>query len=238
MSGAHDTDRPPAPQAPARPSHAPSPSVQSFHARPAHPPGASPRERILARVRAGASRHEPVPHPGALVLPAAAEPPLALFARRLEGAGGEVVRLTSAYEARVWLAAWAAAFDSAATGARVPEALRPALRAAEPAHAALAVSVARGAGAETGTLVMDSREGRLLQLLAPVHLVWVAEGTVHATLEEAVRRVRDDRGAAIGLHSGPSKSADIGGVLVRGVHGPGRIVAAVVPDELLAGAWG
>jgi L-lactate dehydrogenase complex protein LldG len=33
--------------------------------------------------------------------------------------------------------------------------------------------------------------------------------------------------AALALHSGPSKSADIGRILVRGVHGPGRLVAAV-----------
>ena len=34
--------------------------------------------------------------------------------------------------------------------------------------------------------------------------------------------------SAIGLHSGPSKSADIGQVLVRGVHGPGRVIAVLV----------
>lgn len=208
------------------------------HGSSAHAPGATPRERILARVRAGAASHQPSPHPGALELPASALAPLELFTRRLESAGGEVVRLTSAYEAAEWLAAWCAAFDSVATSARVPAGLRPVLAAAAPEHAALAVSVARGAAAETGTLLMDSREGRLLQLLAPVHLVWVAEGAIAPTLEGALQRVRDDRGAAVGLHSGPSKSADIGGVLVRGVHGPGRIVAAVVPDEWLAEAWG
>jgi len=35
---------------------------------------------------------------------------------------------------------------------------------------------------------------------------------------------------ALGLHSGPSKSADIGQVLVRGVHGPGRVVAVIIGD--------
>lgn len=203
-----------------------------------HASGAlSTRERILARVRAGAASHDPAPHPGRLVLSASATPPMDLFAQRLEAAGGEAIRLTSDAEAAEWLTAWSAAFESVAISPRVPAALRPARRPAPPDEAALAVSVARGAAAETGTLLMDSREGRLLQLLAPVHLVWVAASQVHATLEEALRHVCDDRGAAIGLHSGPSKSADIGGVLVRGVHGPGRIVAAVVPDELLAGAW-
>ncbi|MGC8905434.1 LUD domain-containing protein, partial [Thermus sp.] len=34
--------------------------------------------------------------------------------------------------------------------------------------------------------------------------------------------------AALGLHSGPSKSADIGQVMVKGVHGPGRLVVVVL----------
>lgn len=33
---------------------------------------------------------------------------------------------------------------------------------------------------------------------------------------------------ALGLHSGPSKSADIGQVMVKGVHGPGRLVVVVL----------
>jgi len=37
--------------------------------------------------------------------------------------------------------------------------------------------------------------------------------------------------SAIALHSGPSKSADIGQVMVRGVHGPGRLIAAIIAWE-------
>ncbi len=40
--------------------------------------------------------------------------------------------------------------------------------------------------------------------------------------------MRDDLPSAIGLHSGPSKSADIGHVMVKGVHGPGRLIAVVL----------
>ena len=94
-----------------------------------------------------------------------------------------------------------------------------------------------------------------------VHLVFVEEPNVFATLREALAAMTDklpdelggagDSGitwldggekaaiepasdptahlpSAIGLHSGPSKSADIGQVLVRGVHGPGRVIAVLV----------
>jgi L-lactate dehydrogenase complex protein LldG len=35
----------------------------------------------------------------------------------------------------------------------------------------------------------------------------------------------------VGFHSGPSKSADIGQILVRGVHGPGRLIAGLIFED-------
>ena len=49
---------------------------------------------------------------------------------------------------------------------------------------------------------------------------------------DALGAVRADLPAAIGLHSGPSKSADIGQVMVKGVHGPGRVIAVVAQSGL------
>jgi L-lactate dehydrogenase complex protein LldG len=92
------------------------------------------------------------------------------------------------------------------------------------------VSLARAAAAECGTILLDSTEGRRLQLLPPVHLVWLPRSAIAWSLRAALMAARLHHGAALGLHSGPSKSADIGGVLVRGVHGPGRLVAALVPE--------
>ena len=84
------------------------------------------------------------------------------------------------------------------------------------------------AAADTGSLVLDSRGGRLPQLLPPTHLVWVRAATVVSTLDQALKAARGDLPAVLALHSGPSKSADIGRVIVTGVHGPGRVVAAIV----------
>jgi L-lactate dehydrogenase complex protein LldG len=88
--------------------------------------------------------------------------------------------------------------------------------------------MAVAAAAQTGSLVLSSIDGRRPQLLPPVTIVWIRAEDVHATLGQALERCRGDLPSALALHSGPSKSADIGRVLVRGVHGPGRIVAAVL----------
>ena len=92
------------------------------------------------------------------------------------------------------------------------------------------MSLARGAVAETGSLIMDARDGRRAQLLVPTHVVFVRTRDVYATLREALTELADDLPSAIGFHSGPSKSADIGQILVKGVHGPGRLVAVLMGD--------
>ena len=195
------------------------------------------RARILSRIREANKDREPVSHPGPL--PEAAEPPgpfgdagradpVGAFENRLRAAGGEVVRLVDEEAARRWLEEFASGFESVSICTGVPDALQPTLPAAPPAEAALGVSAALGAAAQTGSLLLSSREGRRSQLLPPVHLVWVRAQDVRTTLEEALRTCREDLPATLALHSGPSKSADIGQIVVTGVHGPRRIIAAIL----------
>jgi L-lactate dehydrogenase complex protein LldG len=152
------------------------------------------------------------------------------FTEVFTAAGGEVVALASVGEARRWLAGFVAGFVAASVGRGVPDELSPDLPAAGAEEAPLGVGVARCAVGETGSLVLDARDGRRTQLLPPVHLVWLRAADVHATLREALLAVGDDLPSALGLHSGPSKSADIGQILVRGVHGPGRLVVGLLRD--------
>ena len=207
------------------------------------------RERILSRVREANRAREPVPHPGPL--PEAAEPPgpfreteaaagaevdgqagvagpADAFENRFRAAGGEVVRLADKAAVRAWLKEFASEFESVSVCRGVPQGLQPELAAAAPSEASLGVSLAVGAAAQTGSLLLSSREGRQAQLLPPVHLVWVRAQDVHTTLGEALQACREDLPATLALHSGPSKSADIGQILVTGVHGPGRIIAAIL----------
>ena len=187
------------------------------------------RETILGRVRKALADRPREPHPGELdtAVPGAPEP-VRHFEERFRAAGGEVRRFADAAGARRWLRDFAGGFASASHGAGVPASLALPLPEAPPREAAVGVSVARAAAAQSGSLVLGSGGGRRTQLLPPVHVVLVAAAAVTATLGEALDACRGDGGSALALHSGPSKSADIGQVMVTGVHGPGRVIAVVL----------
>lgn len=191
----------------------------------------SARGRILERVRAALEGRERPEHPGpfegarAVPLP---EDVVDGLTRMLQAAGAEVVHQPGDSEAGKWLRRFANDFESATVGATVPPLLRPTIPVRGSHEAALGVSMARAAIAETGSLLMDARDGRRTQLLAPTHVVFVHAADVHGTFRQALLAVREDLPSAIGLHSGPSKSADIAQTLVTGVHGPGRLIAVII----------
>ena len=54
-------------------------------------------------------------------------------------------------------------------------------------------------------------------------------GRVFGRLGDALPELSKRLPAVAGLHSGPSKSADIGRTIVTGVHGPGRCIAVLIP---------
>jgi L-lactate dehydrogenase complex protein LldG len=207
----------------------------------------SARDRILGRVREALASRSTTAHPGhfeswglverpsGAAAPVADAPatgaPAGRFASAFTSAGGEVARVSGRAGAAAWLEEIAAGFPSLVVGERVPEDLAPARPRARAHAAALGISWASGAAAESGTIILDSSDGRRAQLLAPVHVVVLREETIRWTLAEALSGLRDDLPSAVGLHSGPSKSADIGQVMVRGVHGPARIIALLLGRE-------
>ena len=186
------------------------------------------RERILERVARAAAGRERTAHPGNLVTPEAADP-VAGFVKRFTSQGGEVVEGDGSGLDGEWLTGFLRGLDrevtGVAVGADVPSELRPQLPVVAAAHAGAGISVAWAAVSETGSLILPSTGTRAVQLLPPVHIVWVPEGRVFARLEDALRELQDALPAAVGLHSAPSKSADIGQTVVTGVHGPGRCIA-------------
>ena len=193
------------------------------------------RERILARVRrALAGRPEAalpsVPEGAAL----SKEEVFELFKTRLSAAGARVERLKALEEARGFLKEAEAGARTAWVSPLVPGPLRPRLPEAPPEEAELGVSRAVAGVAETGSVVLSSREGRRGQLLVPRHLVWLLEDDLYGTVLEALRAVRSENAAALALHSGPSKSADIGQIMVKGVHGPGELWVGVLAFRLEA----
>ncbi len=195
----------------------------------------SARDRILGAVRAALSERAPTGHPGEFGSwgRTVAPDPVDLFCELFESAGGTAVRLGSLQEAREWMAGFAAGLHAASVGETVPSALRPELPHAPPEDAPLGVSFARLGVAETGSVLLDAGDGQRTQLLPPVHLIWLPASGVRATLAAALAEL--DLGAgpsALGLHSGPSKSADIGRILVEGVHGPGSVAVGLLGFDL------
>lgn len=86
--------------------------------------------------------------------------------------------------------------------------------------------------AETGSLAVVSGAGRPRgdSLIPPVHVAIVEESQIVADLCDLYcDRVADDLPAALTLITGPSKTADIEGVLVTGMHGPRAVHVLLVP---------
>jgi L-lactate dehydrogenase complex protein LldG len=90
------------------------------------------------------------------------------------------------------------------------------------------ITRAAGAIAETGTIILHDRTtSRRLGALAPwVHIAVLRRDEVVMTVAQAVARLGDDPN--IIWATGPSKTADVEGILIEGVHGPGRQIALLL----------
>jgi L-lactate dehydrogenase complex protein LldG len=69
-----------------------------------------------------------------------------------------------------------------------------------------------------------------VSLLPPAHLAVVPRGRLLTGLDELFSIVPDPGSVASSmvLITGPSRTADIEQILVRGVHGPGQITVVIV----------
>jgi L-lactate dehydrogenase complex protein LldG len=93
---------------------------------------------------------------------------------------------------------------------------------------AFGITRAAAAIAESGTIVLnDATSSRRLAALAPwVHVAVVERATIFSDLTQAVAALGNDRNTV--WCTGPSKTADVEGILIEGVHGPGAQIALVV----------
>jgi L-lactate dehydrogenase complex protein LldG len=84
-----------------------------------------------------------------------------------------------------------------------------------------AVTAATGAIAETGTLVLtDADTGDRLAAVAPwVHVALLDPSDIRDTLVQMLCALPEDPNVV--FVTGPSQTADVEGILIRGVHGPG-----------------
>ncbi len=115
------------------------------------------------------------------------------------------------------------------------------------AQAGLGITDTSWAIAETGTLVLlsQSHRPRLFSLLPEVHLALVPEKRIVRHLSSLGPRIHgaltidENVGATppscVNLITGASRSADIGLILVQGVHGPKEVHAIIVREDLQTG---
>jgi L-lactate dehydrogenase complex protein LldG len=90
--------------------------------------------------------------------------------------------------------------------------------------------ITRGVGAiaETGTIIIGDRTtSTRLGALAPwAHVAVIPRGAIYADLLEAVAKLGNDPNVV--WCTGPSKTSDVEGILIEGVHGPGAQIALFV----------
>jgi L-lactate dehydrogenase complex protein LldG len=89
------------------------------------------------------------------------------------------------------------------------------------------VTRARAAVAETGSLILDdATTASRLGALAPwIHIAVVPPDRILPDVAAAIAALGDDRNVI--WCTGPSKTADVEGILIEGVHGPGEQVALI-----------
>jgi len=208
------------------------------------------RDNVLHRVRTalGRSAGQPVepPPPVRLNVPeAGVESRIAVFCERVEALAGKTHRAASLEDARTYVKSVVAGRKSAASNAPVlRECGITAIAGVESgitdpvelralcASASCGITGADYALADTGTLVMlaSPQEARLISLLPPVHIAIVEHERLLTGLDEllAILPHPAEQTSSMVLITGPSRTADIEQILVRGVHGPGEIHVVVV----------
>lgn len=90
------------------------------------------------------------------------------------------------------------------------------------------ITQASGAIAESGTIILkDATTSRRLAALAPwVHVAVLSKSQILSDVPQAVKAFGDDPNVI--WCTGPSKTADVEGILIEGVHGPGQQYALIL----------
>ncbi len=209
------------------------------------------RDHILHRVRTALGRSagqapSPDPPPAHLVIPEVdREARIALFTARLGALGGRTQRAATTEEAGALVAAAIEGKTALASnapllaecGIAALPGVETGIAGRQQVHersAAVQVGITSAdyALADTGSLVMlsSANEARLISLLPPEHIAVVPVERLLTGLDElfAVLPNPAEQTSSMVLITGPSRTADIEQILVRGAQGPGQVLAILV----------
>lgn len=199
---------------------------------------ADDREEIMAKVRAAlaplADRARMPEYNEGLELArkgARAVDPLAEFTERMEGVNGTVVATAAALAAELRERGWLRGYcDPALWPLLEPEfgaGFTVETRFDRSRVDDYQFGITRGAGAiaETGTIILDdaTTSSRLGALAPWTHVAVIRRQNLFLDIPAAVAALGDDPNVI--WCTGPSKTADVEGFLIEGVHGPGVQVA-------------
>ncbi len=102
----------------------------------------------------------------------------------------------------------------------------------EPKDADVGITGADYAVAATGSVALSSSFGRLATLLPFHHIILLKASQILPDLEDLYGLLGSlELPSAFGMHTGPSKSADIEQTMALGVHGPGVVNVIVILDS-------
>ena len=208
------------------------------------------RDAVLFRVRAALGHDSenaaPEAPPARIRIPQVdMEARIASLRARIEALAGETERAANLEEARRLVAARTAGKRSVASNA--PALAECGITALPGVHSGITgraelrrlcaaadfgITAADYALADTGTLVMlaGPHEARMISLLPPAHIAVLEKGRILTGLDElfSILPRPADQTSSMVLITGPSRTADIEQILVRGVHGPGQLAVIVV----------
>jgi len=105
------------------------------------------------------------------------------------------------------------------------------LKRTEIDHYSFGITRATGAIAETGSVVLNDRDSACrLGALAPwVHITFLRPEDLWPDTLTAIKHLGDDPNVI--WATGPSKTADVEGILIEGVHGPGEQVTVLLQGD-------
>lgn len=197
----------------------------------------SARDTILGSVRTALGRRTgqpPPPVPEVRLRPVVRDPEekIVSFCSALDRLAAKTCVVGSPHEAAQYVHEVVGDRIALATGGAAVRECGIRFADAEISKAEVGVTGADYGLADTGSLVvLSASEPRLASLLPPIHIALLKQDRLLSGLDELLILLPRpaEQTASVVLITGPSRTADIEQILVRGVHGPGELHVVIFP---------